>query len=146
MLELVVAAILVLNPGFSPNYAKQFARPIVSATNNLEDALILVTTINHESSFLRAYAICEKTGDEGRAIGSYQLHWYHWGRYTKEQICKDPKIQTKLTIIALGKGSAEERWSRFMGRDPTNHEIQRRIKTLTKLKETIIPPQTQPEG
>ena len=134
MTKLIVTLIIFVAPHLSQGRALELAKPIAAVSRNVEDAIALVTVTSFESSFRKDVETCETTGDNGRAIGLTQLHWYHWGRYTKDEICANTKLQMAIALRALGEGSDTERMAHFMGRKPNDAEVLRRAAVIERLR------------
>jgi hypothetical protein len=136
LVPFLIAAALDLSPALPPSYAKHVAETIASVTESKEEATLLLVTNAGESSLRRDVETCEKTGDGGLAISSYQLHWWHWGGYSRSEICARPTLATGLALRALsGDGDYAHRIARFMGRKPTNPEVLRRAAVVVAILE-----------
>ena len=136
MTKLIVAFITFVAPHLSQGRALELAKPIAAVSRDVDDAITLVVVANSESSFRKDIETCEVTGDNGRAIGLTQLHWYHWGRYTKDEICGNTKLQMAIALRALGEKSVgdSERMARYLGRKPGDEEVLRRVTLIAQLR------------
>ena len=131
-LALLVA---LADPQVGSTRAAEVASDITEAAGeDLSEAVLLVVTEQGESSFRREVESCKVTGDNGQAFSAFQLHREHFGHHTRSEICRDPVLAAELAQRALsGDGSIAERIGRFMGRKPTDKEVQRRASLYDRL-------------
>jgi len=133
---IVVSAILSLSPNLGENRAREVAVPIAAVAPTTEDALLLVVTAFRESSFRKEVETCEVRGDAGLAHTLFQLHVRNLWPHGPEVACSRPVVAAGLALRTLGRGTVEERVSRFMGRKPTNREVQWRV-AMTRALEAL---------
>lgn len=66
-------------------------------------ALLLVAIGRHESEFREEVRRCQRSGDQGRSIGTYQLMGpWAWHGESRTTICADDTLQARLSLRVLG--------------------------------------------
>lgn len=130
----VVAIVLQLAPWLGSERAREVARPIAEVVSSLDDAALLAVVARRESDFMKAHERCEKSGDNGQAWTMFQLHRQHWGPGGLARVCRDPRYAAWRTLQALGRGTAAERLTRFMGRPAEDAEIRTRVELYERAR------------
>jgi hypothetical protein len=105
----VVAAIALVAPWVSRADRARYAADIAAAAPNLVTAKAMVATAVVESHFRPAIERCEckerecdpdPTG-KARAVGLFQLHWYHYAGHTAAEICGSNRLASELAARTL---------------------------------------------
>lgn len=106
---LVVAAIALAAPWVSKVDRVRYAADIAAAAPNLVTAKAMVATAIVESDMRPAIERCECKEREcdrdrsghARAVGLFQLHWYHFAGHTAEEICGSNRLAAELAARTL---------------------------------------------
>lgn len=131
---LVSLALTALLPTLNPGRVGELSESIAAVAETPDDVARLAVTVARESSGLRAYETCERTGDSGRAISSYHIWRFHWGGHSRAEICADPILAARLALVVL-KRRTDIAWSftRYIGADtPAHAEVRLRVKLYGK--------------
>jgi len=146
----VIAAIALVAPWVSKVDRARYAADIAAASPNLVVAKALVATAVTESDFRGAIERCECTGKEcdidkfGRvsAFGLFQLHRYHFGGHTAEEICASNRLSVELAARALSGlaarfGGWEEALRVYVGTTVRREDrrVKRRLELFDRLME-----------
>ena len=90
-------------------------------------------------------------GDNGKAIGPFQIHYVYWKdavEYDKSlanktyQDCRDPKYARKVAkayLTRYGKGKTNDQMARIHNGGPTGHKKKATDEYATKVKKALEP-------
>lgn len=133
----IVAALMTLSHLSQP-HALEVAAPIAVTASTMEEAMLLVDTVDAEGGVIRPVMRCQKLGDHGHAFGGYQLHAQHFVHYTVAEFCRNPTLQTALALKALSHGvTVRTRIAAFMGRRENDAEVSRRVARYERLMKQV---------
>lgn len=139
LVELFTAAMLALSPGMRPETATRYATDIETAVDaEMALGMALIVTMHAEAKarpediercICRPWECDRGTDGRPRALGLYQLHFYWWDGFSREEICASHALQSKLAAkemrhhLAMTRGNWHRALRRHVGigidpRDP----------------------------
>jgi len=128
---LILFAVFHLAPTTPPDRAEEIYDTVAAATQDPDEALLLVVTLRYESQFRREVEDCRVVGDHGLALGGPQLHPHFRGGFSRRDYCGTPSLQAQLAVRALrmcrGGGTVRRAIARYMGRRERDPEVNRRV-------------------
>jgi hypothetical protein len=121
--EALALAIVTATPAgasLSHDQAARYSADIAAVAEDVEEAIALSIVANYESDWRASVASCEVTGDDGRAVSIYQLHAHHLHGHSREDVCKDNRLATRLAAQVLGQlhraiGTWRDTFARYVG-------------------------------
>jgi hypothetical protein len=148
---LVFAAITLVAPGVPKGDRARYAADIAATAPSFDIARAMIATAVTESDLRPAIERCEcKAGEcdpdptgKARAVGLYQLHWYHFAGHTAEEICRSNRLASALTartlsaLVARYGGDVEEALRVYVGTSVrrTDRRVRRRLELFRRTLE-----------
>lgn len=150
LVELFAAAILTLAPKLPAETATRYATDIENAVDaDLELGIALVVTMGtevrerHEEverCICRPWECDRGTDGKPRALGLFQLHYYWWEGFSREEICASNTLSTILAAKEMRIHRASTRsWHRALRRhvgygiDPKDRRVANRPRDFDRL-------------
>lgn len=150
---LVFAAITLVAPGVPKADRARYAADIAATAPTLELAKAMIATAVAESDLRPAIERCECKDREcdpdptgkARAVGLYQLHWYHFAGHTAEEICRSNRLASSLTARTLSAlvtryGTVEEALRVYVGTSVrrTDRRVKRRLELFGRMMQAPL--------
>jgi len=112
----IFALIIATHPGIALERAHDVASTIDDVATSTQEAVVLLTIADHESSLRESVQDCSIcTGprcDHGNALGMWQIHRHFWAGHSREEVCSDPVLAARLSAEAWRKTGS---WTAFSG-------------------------------
>jgi hypothetical protein len=145
MTSIILTAILTLAPTLPREQAERYAEDIESAAANddgeldVELGMALVVTQDAESTWRESVESCRITGDDGRAVGAFQIHKHWWNGHTRAEICASNRLSAALAARSLRTlrtrtgGNMARAMRSYIGCAATDIRVVRRVRRHEQL-------------